>query len=113
MENNITLKTNDLKCRVEEREPNEKDIQKYVYGFLRKLYFDKRSISLIQYRTVKGQIRKDYNKGYNFIKKYYPNLEEIVNNYKNTTIKEMVVYTKVTLPESIKVATIDINLNKG
>ena len=96
----------------EERFRTEEEVKRFIYRYLRELYFVKESISLSQYRTVKGQLFKDIDKGYNFMRKYYPELDDELCKYIATPVKEVVYVRKVTFPELVKMAIIDINLNK-
>lgn len=94
--------------------PNEREQKEWLKNVLRVKYFCDPQISLSQYRTIKGEIRKGhFNVAINFLAKLR-NVSDIrasFERYKTTkSIQDITV--PVTFPEPVKVCSIEININK-
>ena len=109
----IKYKFGDDKLEVQKRLPNEHDLRDFVYHKLRDLYFNSKAITLVQYRTVKGQIFKDYKLAFRFMHKQYPNFDTLMANFVSTPITYATFTQKIVFPSvSREVVYIDIQPGK-
>lgn len=113
----ITFKTGDNNVSLSPitRLPNNNEINDYLYDELRRLYFkEQRIITTVQYKTVKGQIRKDIGSAINFLRKqitdndFYKDYISFINTEK--TYLEGNIQIK--FPQPISYAVIELDVDK-
>lgn len=113
---NITFKTDDdVTLSQVTRLPNNNEVYQYLYEELKDLYWkEPHTITKEQYKTVKGQIRRDLTSAINFLKKkindrdFYKEYVTFINTEK-TYLEGSV---RVTFTQPVKLATIELDINK-